>query len=81
MEGLMPVKKLTLSVDAKTIENAKAYSRQHETSVSRPVSTSLAGLPRDESVATPRVRRLTGILPADTSEDEYRGHLDEKHAQ
>ena len=76
----MPVKKLTLSVDAQTIEKAKAYSKQHETSVSRLVSGFLASLPGDESVATPRVRRLTGILPADVSEDEYRGHLNDKHA-
>lgn len=76
----MPAKKLTLSVDEKTIEKAKAYSKAHNTSISRLVGGFLEGLSDADSELTPRVKRLLGVLPSDVDVREYRQHLDEKYA-
>jgi hypothetical protein len=74
-------KKLTLSVDEDVIEQARRYSRQHNTSISQLVTTYLRHLdsPSDQEFS-PLVQRLRGILPSDTSLDEYRKHLEEKHS-
>ena len=79
VEKLMPTKKLTLSVDEQVIETARVYSREHNTSISRLVSGFLARLSESDSLATPRVRRLMGLLPPEANEAEYYRHLDEKH--
>jgi hypothetical protein len=73
-------KKLTLSVDERVIERARRYSTRHDTSISQLVTTYLSQLdaPTDATLA-PWVQRLRGILPAQTSLDDYRRHLDEKH--
>jgi hypothetical protein len=76
----MPAKKLTLSVDEKTIEKAKAYSKVHNTSISRLVGGFLEGLSDADNELTPRVKRLLGVLPSDVDVREYRQHLDEKYA-
>jgi hypothetical protein len=77
----MSLRKLTLSVDEAVIERARRYSELHQTSISRLVSTFLEALGGDapEREPGPRVRRLTGILPADASRAEYRRYLEEKH--
>lgn len=74
-------KKLTLSVDEDVIEKARRYSRQHNTSISQLVTTYLRHLdsPSDQAFS-PLVQRLRGILPSDTSLDEYRKHWEEKHS-
>ena len=74
-------KKLTLSVDEEVIERARRYSHEHNTSISQLVSTYLSQLdsPSDRELS-PLVRRLLGILPSDVSIDEYREHLEKKHA-
>jgi hypothetical protein len=79
MENLMPIKKLTLSVDAQIIENARIYSKEHKTSISRLVSGFLSQLAESDEQTTPRVRRLMGLLPPDIDEEEYHRHLDEKY--
>jgi hypothetical protein len=75
-------KKLTLSVDEQIIERARRYSKRHNTSISRLVSNYLAQLdrPDEEPRYSPTVRRLLGILPSDVSVEDYRRHLEEKHA-
>ena len=75
----MPIRKLTLSVDEETIEKAKAYSKKHNTSISRLVSGFLARLSESDTLTTPRVRRLMGLLPPEVDEVEYHRHLDEKY--
>lgn len=74
-------KKLTLSVDERVIERARRYSDRHETSISQLVTTYLSQLdaPSEPRLA-PWVRRLRGIVPTDTSVEEYRRHLEEKHS-
>lgn len=76
-------KKLTLSVDEQVIERARRYSREHNTSISQLVSNYLAQLddPNDKHLYSPTVRRLLGILPSDTSIDEYYQHLEEKYSR
>jgi hypothetical protein len=77
----MPTKKLTLSVDEQTIEKARIYSKEHNTSISRLVSGFLARLSKPDELATPRVRRLMGLLPSEADEKEYHRYLDKKYRQ
>jgi hypothetical protein len=74
-------KKLTLSVDERVIERARRYSTRHNTSISQLVTNYLSHLdsPSDSSLA-PWVQRLRGILPSDTSAEDYRRHVEEKHS-
>jgi len=74
-------KKLTLSVDEQVIERARRYSRKHNTSISQLVSTYLSqlGVPSEHELA-PFVQRIRGILPSDTSIEEYQEHLETKHS-
>lgn len=76
----MPKKKLTLSVDATVIEQAKRFSRRNQTSVSRLVSAFLGSLDDEDRVATPVVRRLRGVLPSTVSWREYRAHVEAKRS-
>lgn len=77
----MRAKKLTLLVDAKVVAKAKHHSRKHGTSLSRMVSGFLASLPEGEDLPalTPKVMRLSGVLPRKASAAEYRAHLRRKH--
>lgn len=74
-------KKLTLSVDERVIEHARRYSTRHNTSISQLVTRYLSQLdaPSQANLA-PWVQRLRGILPGDTSVEDYRRHLEEKHS-
>jgi hypothetical protein len=74
-------KKLTLSVDERVIERARRYSTRHNISISQLVTTYLSQLdaPAPEKVA-PWVQRLRGILPRDTDVEDYRRHVEKKHA-
>lgn len=77
----MALKKLTLSVDERTIEKARRYSSAHQTSISRLVTRFLNSLPDQEMLLNPRVERLMGTLPSDVSVSDYRRHLEEKYGQ
>ena len=74
----MTRKKLTLSVDEAAIRRARRYSERHGTSVSELVSRFLGSLEDERPTETPLVSKLRGILPADTSVEEYRRHVAEK---
>jgi hypothetical protein len=77
------LRKLTLSIDEGVIKRARRYSREHNVSISRLVTNYLAGLANGEpdSRLSKTVRRLRGILPSTVSVDEYRQHLEKKHAR
>lgn len=73
-------KKLTIRVDARLIEQAKAYAATHNTSVSQLVEAYLLNLPDTASEHTPLTRQLTGIIPSDIDvEAIYEEHLMEKY--
>lgn len=73
-------RKLTLTVDEDVVRRAKALARRWDTSVSALVEERLRGLTDPEaSDGTPLVAQLTGTLPSDADEGEYRDHLEEKH--
>lgn len=77
------LRKLTLSIDEKVIKQARRYSRRHKVSISRLVTTYLAGLGEEErdSRLSKTVRRLRGILPTSVTVEEHRDHLRKKYAR
>lgn len=77
----MNLKKLTLSVDERTIEKARRYSRANQTSISRLVTRFLDGLPDQEKRLNPTIERLMGILPPDVDISDYRHYIEEKYSQ
>lgn len=73
-------RKLTLTVDEDVVRRAKELARRWDTSVSALVEERLRGLTDPEaSDGTPIVAQLTGTLPSDVDEGEYRDHVEEKH--
>jgi hypothetical protein len=78
----MPPTKLTLLIDEKIIARAKVYSRRHQVSLSKMVAQFLTRLPaNDNEEITPKVRRLSGVLPRGVSRAAYRRHLREKYGR
>jgi len=76
----MAATKLTLHIEAETIEKAKRYSREHNTSLSRLVARYLEVLSSEGGdVYSPVIRRLWGIVPPDTTVDDYHDHLRRKY--
>ena len=75
--------KLTVRVPRKLLENAKRYANAHNTTLTELVSAYLERIPIEaESLDdAPVVRRLTGLLSADVSVDDYKKHLDEKYGR
>ena len=73
--------KLTIRIDRATLERAKRYARDHGTSVTRLVTSHLErlGVGDETGGKAPVTRRLTGVLPADASLQDYRDHLERKH--
>ena len=74
--------KLTIRIDRATLESAKRYARAHGTSLTRLVTSHLERLGADDqpTAEAPVTRRLTGVLPPDASLQDYREHLERKHA-
>jgi hypothetical protein len=76
----MPPTKLTLLIDEKIIARAKVYGRRHQVSLSQMVARFFTGLPaNDGQELTPKVRRLSGVLPRGASRESYRRQLREKY--
>jgi hypothetical protein len=73
-------KKLTLRVNKRLIEQAKAYAAEHNISVSELVEAYFLRLELDATPEhAPLVQRLTGLLPADVDvEQVYEAYLLEK---
>ncbi len=74
--------KLTVRVDQDLIQSAKRYASQQGITLSQLINDYLRAIviTQDEPWAeTPVLHRLSGILPADSSIEEYRNHLVEKY--
>ena len=72
--------KLTLRIEKLIIESAKDYAQHHNTSLSRLVAEFLRSLAISSDVpATPILEELSGILPSETSLEEYHTYLGEKY--
>lgn len=78
-------KKLTLSLDRSIIEQAKAYAKAHNVSVSKLIEAYLKRLTstaNGNSEITPLVQSLSGVIRIDQNIDykeEYTDFLVEKH--
>jgi hypothetical protein len=81
--GVMPKKRLNITVDAAVVERARRYTSRHNTSISGLVSGFLAHLPdgdvSDAEDLSPTVRRLLGIAAGGPDREDYRRHLLEKY--
>jgi hypothetical protein len=75
--------KLTVRVPRKYLDNAKRYAKAHRTTLTRLVSAYLQHIPTEvESLDNaPVVRRLTGLLSAEVSVEDYKKHLEEKYGK
>jgi len=73
--------KLTLRLSRDLLDEAKRFAREHNTTLTRLVSEYLRQLrAQDDLLAdAPIVRRLSGILSADASPEDYRRYLEEKY--
>jgi hypothetical protein len=75
--------KLTVRVPRKLLENAKRYANTHHTTLTQLISAYLQRIPAEaESLENaPIVQRLTGLLSAEVSVEDYKKHLEEKNGQ
>jgi hypothetical protein len=73
--------KLTVRIRDDVLQDARAYAREHDTTLSRLVTEHLERLRHgnDPLADAPTTRRLVGVLPPRASVDEYRAHLQRKH--
>jgi hypothetical protein len=78
----MKEQKLTIRVSHDVLDGAKRYAREHGTTLTRLVTVYLErlGQESDPLAAAPITRGLAGILPASADRQEYRDHLEQKHA-
>ena len=79
----MSESKLTVRVPRETIARAKAYARQHGTTLTRLVTLYLeqVGEHKDWLADAPIVRRLMGSLPADVGVEDYRAYMEAKYGE
>jgi antitoxin component of RelBE/YafQ-DinJ toxin-antitoxin module len=74
--------KLTLRVNNELIHAAKQYAQRNGISLSQLVENYLQSLVIEQDLPlalTPILQQLTGILPPETSLEEYHRHLEEKY--
>ncbi len=73
--------KLTIRAPQEWVEGAKRYARENNTTLTRLVSEYLRRLAQEGDPArhTPRVLRLSGVIPGDLSIQDYRDYLDQKY--
>jgi len=75
--------KLTVRIDKDTLLEAKRYARVHGTTLTRLVVTHLERLSAggtEPALDAPVTRRLSGSLTPTATPEEYREHLERKHA-
>jgi hypothetical protein len=77
--GAVARKKLTLSVDERLITKVKRFSIRNQTTVSELFSDFVSTLEDGGGRSASVLDRLTGILSEETSREDYREHLREKH--
>ena len=71
--------KLTLSLDKKTIEQAKEYARRKNTSLSKLIENYLAKVTTEEKegiVISPLVKSLSGVIKLTRGEDAKKAYSD-----
>ncbi len=78
--------KLTLKLDGEIIEQAKAYAKKKNTSLSKLIESYLGLLvdPNEKHEVTPLVKSLSGVinLPKDyDNKEEYKKHLLNKYSK
>ena len=74
--------KLTVRVPRDLLENIKRYAAENNTTITDLIEAYLRRIPAQQSLDdAPIVRRLSGILPANASLQDYREHLEEKYGQ
>ena len=73
--------KLTVRVPRDSLQGAKRYANEHDTTLTRLVSEFLRqlSLKDDPLVDAPVVRRLSGTLSPDASIEKYREYLEKKY--
>ena len=72
---------LTIRLPSDLVKEAEQYAEQHETSLDQLITLYLHQLVAQEKLLddAPTVRRISGILPADASKDDYHAYLDWKY--
>ena len=77
----MDIKKLTVRVPKDSLERAKQYARENNTTLTRLINTYLNNLQyKDDPLAdAPIVRRLSGSLSKEIDVNDYYQHLEEKY--
>ena len=75
----MTESKLTVRVPRKTIERARAYARQHGTTLTRLITAYLENLDAPSFDLPPLVGRLMGSLPPEVGVEDYHAYLEAKY--
>jgi hypothetical protein len=74
--------KLTVRVPRDLLENLKRYAAENNTTITDLIEAYLLRIPAQDPLDdAPIVRRLSGILPENSSIDHYREHLEEKYGR
>ena len=74
--------KLTVRVQPELLANAKRYAAHHDTTLTRLIENLLRRIPTDDELDlshSPIVRRLSGIISADVTIEDYREHVRKKY--
>jgi hypothetical protein len=81
-EKIMETTKLTVRVLRDRLETLKRYAADHNTSLTDLINAYLEQVTAQQMVSRmPIVARLSGVLSADLSVEDYRKHLEEKYAR
>jgi len=74
--------KLTVRVPRDLLENIKRYAAKNNTTLTDLIEAYLRRIPTQEPFDhAPIVRRLSGTLSQNVSEQDYKKHLEEKYAR
>ncbi len=74
--------KLTVRVSRDLLEYVKRYAAQNNTALTELIAFYLSRIPAQRPLENALiVRRLSGILPANVTIQDYKNHLDVKYGQ
>lgn len=79
----METTKMTVRVSKETLQRAKQYAHENDTTLTRLITAYLEQLStnQDPLKDAPIVRRLLGSLSQDVSQQDYYRYLEEKYGQ
>ena len=79
----MDTTKMTVRVPRALLEQARQYAHENNTTLTRLIQAYLGQIAtaREPLIDAPIVRRLSGTLSQDVSEDHYRRYLEEKYGR